>query len=59
MTTQGYQVEEYSELDFEHVVLESESRQYCSSCLTDITDQHAGIHQCPTCGSFNHIDIEV
>jgi Zn finger protein HypA/HybF involved in hydrogenase expression len=55
----GIIVEEYTELDFEAVILESVPAPYCTACGTDLSEQAAGIHQCPSCGSFNHIDVQV
>ena len=54
----SYEVTEYTELDFEHVVLETVPEPYCTSCGNDMSECMAGIHQCNVCGSFNHIDIE-
>ena len=55
----NYQVEEYTELDFEHVVLETPAPAYCDSCNTTHEDIHAGVWQCQYCGTINHKDLEV
>lgn len=59
MTTNGYTVEEYNELDFENVVLESALVQSCSSCSTELDMQYTGIQTCAVCGTFNHIDMVI
>ena len=57
-------VEEYSELDFEHVeisTLDAEQPTYtavCDDCGT-VHTVHAGIWSCTVCGAVNHQDIEV
>lgn len=68
----GYTVEEYTELDFEHVVYPSEDTAAaapsagtlygtlvpCDSCGADI-EAISGIHSCPCCGSIQHFDIVI
>jgi len=55
----GYVVEEYTELDFENIVLESVPAPYCTACGTSLAESPAGIHQCQACGSFNFVELEV
>ena len=56
--TSNYQVEEYTSLDFEHIVLETEEvGAICPSCNSWHSLIHSGIWQCETCGSINHKDL--
>lgn len=54
----NYIVEEYTELDFEHVTLETVPTPYCTGCGAGMEEYPAGIHQCAECGSFNYVEIE-
>ena len=60
--TPGYTVEEYSELDFEHVTIETREQPLalddCKGCYSPAF-VHAGIWTCDHCGTVNHRDIEV
>lgn len=60
-TTNGYIVEEYSELDFEHVTLgsalEALHQVHCSSCGTEHSLPQAGIWSCDICDTVQHCDI--
>jgi len=58
-STAGYDVQEFSELDFEHITLETPAEQQCTSCGTSLAHMPAGIHSCTHCGTIQHIDIEV
>lgn len=57
--TSGYDVAEYTELDFEHVVLETpeEIGDVCTSCHAWHTLPQSGIWTCTQCSSINHKDI--
>ena len=53
----GYIVEEYTELDFEHIVLQSEPVATCEGCGTTHPEVHAGIWTCTECGTVQHWDL--
>ena len=56
--TSNYQVEEYTSLDFEHIVLETEEvGAVCPSCNSWHSLIQSGIWQCEACGSINHKDL--
>ena len=56
----NYQVTEYTELDFEHVVLETPPVPQCEGCDTPLESlRHAGIHKCPVCDYVQFTDMEV
>lgn len=54
-------VEEYTELDFEHVTLETpaEIGDTCKACHAWHTLPQSGVWTCTQCDSINHKDIEV
>ena len=53
MTTQNYQVEEFSERDFEHYTLQGSDYQYCSECGANHDNGHKQLWCCEYCGYLN------
>ena len=61
-TLPGYEVEEYSELDFEHVTLDSNTGPIVAECeacgtLNDIPG--SGVWTCDMCSAINYQEIEL
>ncbi len=55
-------VEEYTELDFEHVTLDTSEHgtiETCTECHADNWVLYSGIYSCDECGTINHKDITV
>ena len=57
----GYIIEEFTELDFEHITLSSALDAlhvvHCHSCGTEHTVPQAGIWACDICNTVNHCDL--
>lgn len=54
----GIHVQEFTELDFEHITLQTDGHQQCDSCGVDLSDQPAGIIACPVCNSIQFVELQ-